>query len=169
MVLLCAVIIRKGLDNLVQEIAGAAAVGGRNGPDFAQAQGVEIVGVVHLFAGVHFVHAKDDRFLAAAQQVGDFRVIVRNARGGLAHEQDYIRLFDGDAHLPADGVFEDIVRVGRVAARIHYGEFPAAPFALAVMPVARDAGGFIYDCLPHAHQTVEQRALSYVRSPDYRY
>ena len=162
-------VLRQGFHYLVQEVAGAGAVGGRYGPHLTEAKGVEIKGIVHLFAGVHLVHAQDHRFFAPAEEIGYLCVVVRDAGGGFAHEQHYIGLLDGDAHLTADGVLKDVVAIGGVTARVHHGEFAAAPFTFAIMPVAGYPGGFVHNGLTHAHQTVEQRGFSYVRSPDYRY
>ena len=99
MVVLGRRILGQHADDLVQEVAGARAVGGGDAPHLAEAQAVEVVSVVHLLARIHLVHAKDDGLLAAAQQVRDFRIVVGDAGGGLAHEQDHVGLLHGDDHL----------------------------------------------------------------------
>ena len=151
------VVLREDLQDFVQQVSGAASVGGRYAPDFSKAQAIEVEGVIHLFPAVHLVHAEDDGLFGTAEKVCYLGIIVRDAGSGLAHEKDYIGLLDGDAHLATDGVLEDVIGIGGVAARVHHGEFPAAPFALAVMPVTRYSGGFVNNGLAHSHQAVEQR------------
>ena len=77
---------RKDADNLVQKVTGAGAVGGRYAPDLPQPKGVEVIGIVHLFAAVHLVDAHHHGLFAAAQKVRDLRIVVRDAGGGFAHE-----------------------------------------------------------------------------------
>ena len=167
-VLIGPVILRKYLEHLVQEVSRTGTVGGRYGPHFSEAQGVEIVRIVHLLPGIHLVHAEDDRLFGAPEKIRYLGIVVRDARGGFAHEEDHIGLLDGDGHLAADGVFKDVVRVGGVAARVHHGEFPAAPLAFAVMTVPGYTRRLIHNGLAHSHQAVEKGRLSHVRSPDYR-
>ena len=156
------IVLREDFDNFVEKVAGSGAVGCRYAPYFAQAQGVEVVGVVHFLATIDLINAQDDRLFAAAEKVGDFGVIVRDARCGFAHEQHHIGLLHGYHHLAADGVFEDIIGVGCISAGIDHGEFAAAPLAFAVMTVPRYACGLVHNCLAHSHQTVEQRGFAHV-------
>ena len=167
MVLFLRDVLRKHLDDLVQEVAGAGTVGRGDGPDLAEAQAVEVVRVVHLLTRVDLVHAQDDGFLGTAQEVRDLRVIIGDAGLRLAHEQDHIGLFHGDDHLAADSVLEDIVRIGRITAGVHHRELGAAPFALAVMAVAGHARRLIDDGLTHAHQAVEKGRFAHVRASNY--
>ena len=100
---------RKRLHHRVHEVAGAAAVGGGDAVHVAEAQAVELVGVVHLFAGIHLVHAQDYGLFAAAEHVGNSGVVVGHTGGGLHHEDDYVGLVDGDGHLAADCGFENVL------------------------------------------------------------
>ncbi len=109
MVVFGRIFLRKYTKDLVQKITGTGAVCGRNAPDLTQPKTVEVKGVVHLVAGIHLVHAKDYRLLAAPEDVGYLTVIVRNAGCGLAHEKDGIGLLYGYCHLTADGAFKDVV------------------------------------------------------------
>ena len=163
------VLLRGGLfrqlaQDLVQQVARSAAVGGGDAPDLAQAERIELVGVVLLLAGVHLVHGEDDRLLAAAQQVGDLGVVVSDPGGGFHHEEDHVGLVDGDDHLLADLLLEGVVRAGGPAAGVDDREFGAAPFAFAVMAVAGYARGLIDNGLAHADQPVEEGGLAHVRA-----
>ena len=157
-------LLRQELDDLVEQVARSAAVGRGDAPDLAEAQTVELVGIVHLFAGIDLVDAQDDRLLAAAQQVGDLGVVVGDAGGGFDHEEDHVGLVDGDDHLLADLFFEGVVRTGGPAAGVDDRELGAAPVAFAVMAVAGDARGLIDNGLAHADQPVEEGGLAHVRA-----
>ena len=169
MVLFLRDVLRKHLDDLVQEVAGAGTVGGGDGPDLAEAQAVEVVRIVHLLARIDLVHAQDDGFLGTAQEVRDLRVIIGDAGLRLAHEQDHVGLFHGNDHLAADGVLEDIVRIGRITAGVHHRELGAAPLALAVMAVSGHARGLVDNCLAHAYEPVEKGGFADIRPAHDRY
>ena len=162
-------LLRKQADDLVEQVSGTAAVGGGNAPDLAESQAVELIGVIHLLAGVDLVDAQDDRLAAAAQHVGDFGIVVGDAGGCLHHEQDDIGLIDGDDDLLADFFLERVVRSGRPSAGIHYGKLGSAPVTFAVMAVAGDARGLVDDGLTHPDQTVEEGGLAHIRASDDSY
>ena len=162
-------LLRKLAHHLVQQVAGAAAVGRRDAPHLAQAQRVELVRIVQFFAGIHFVHHQQDGLARTAQQVGDFGVVIGDARGGLDQEEHQVGLFDGDAHLLADFALEHIVGVGGPSAGVHYREFVTAPFAFAVVAVAGDARRLIDDGLPHAYKAVEQGGFPHIGATHDRY
>ena len=114
--------------------------------------------------------ADEDHLLrGAAQDVGHECVEVGDARRHLHQKEDHVGLVDGQHHLPADVVFEDIVRIDRVSARVDHGKFLAVPIGFAVMAVARRAGRGVHDGLTLSHQTVEKGAFAHVGAADYRY
>ena len=160
-------LVRQNPDDFIQQIAGAGAIGRRYAIDFTKAQRIELVGVEHLLAAVHFVHAEHDGLLRPTQHVCDLCVVVGHARRGLHHEQDHVGLIDGYLHLLADGALEDVLRVGGVTASVHDRELAAAPFAAAVVAVAGNARGVVHYRLAHSHQTVEQCTFADIRPADY--
>ena len=91
---------------------------------------------------------------------------ISAAGGRLDHEEHEVRLVDGDLDLRADGRLEDVVGVCGVAAGVHDGELPAAPFAAAVMAVAGHTGGVVNDGLPHADQAVEEGGFADIGPAD---
>ena len=160
---------RQGSHNCVQQFAGAAAVGGGDGIELSEAEAVELVGVVHLLAGVDLVHAKKNRLFAPPEHVGDAGIVVGYARGGLDHEDDYVGLIDGDSHLTAYGSLEHVLAANRVAAGVDHRKLAAVPVGASVMTVAGHARGVVHDCLSHSYQPVEEGGFTHVRPSYYRY
>ena len=159
----------KGLNNRVHEVAGAAAVGRGDAEHLAEAQAVELIGVVHLFAGIHLVYAQDNGLLAPAEHVRDSGVVVGHSGAGLHHEDDYVGFIDGNGHLTAYGGFENVFGTNCIAPGVNDREFPAVPVGPAVMAVAGHSGGVVDYCLPHAYETVEKGALAHVGAAYYGY
>ena len=150
--------------DFVEQVAGAAAGSGGNGHRVAKPQTVELIAVVHLVAGIHLVDSQDHGLAATAQDVGNLFVVVGDAGSSLDHEEHQIALLDGNQHLLADLALEHIFAVRSETARIDHRELVAAPFAFAVMAVARHARRFIDDGLADAHQPVEQSRFAHIRA-----
>ena len=151
------VIFRKLFHDSVQQVSGSASVGSRYAPDLAQSQGIELESVVNLLAGIHFVHCQHHRFAASAKHIGYFVVIVSDSSGSLHHKQHKVGLFNGQHHLFAYFLFEDVVGIGCISSGVHHRKFPSAPFCLAVVTISRDSGGFIDYGLTHSDKSVEKR------------
>ena len=113
-------ILRQFLEHLVQEVACSAAIGCRYAENFAETEAIELICVEHLFTGVHLVHGHDYRFAAPSEQVGDFRIVIGDARGGLHHEQYQIRFLNSDYYLFSDFFFENVIRTGSISTGIHH-------------------------------------------------
>ena len=105
-------VLRKQSDDFVEQVSGTAAVGRGYAPALAQAERVELIDVEHLLAGIHLVHAEHHRLAASPEDVGDFGVIVGDARGGLDHEEYHIGFVYSNDDLLADLILERIVRTG---------------------------------------------------------
>ena len=148
----------------VHQVARAASRHRRDAVGIAQPEGVELVRGVDLVVVVDLVADEDHPLRGAPQNVGHEHVQVGDARRDLHDEENYVRLVDGQQHLAADFILENIVRIDRVAARVDHGKFAAVPVALAVVAVARGAGRRIDDGLAFAHEAVEEGALADVRT-----
>ena len=153
------VFFRQEFDDGVEQVARSAAVGRGNAEDLFEAQGVELIDIVHLVAGIDLVDGEQDLLVAAPQDVGDFLVVIGDAGLGFHHKENEVGLFDGEHHLLADFFFEDVVAVAGVTTGVDNGKFVATPFAVAIMAVAGHAGRLIDDSLAHPDQTVEQGGL----------
>ncbi len=62
------------LDQAVQQVAGAEALGGRHGERLAETEGVEFVRQRQVVRAVDLVGGHEHRAVPAAQDVGDLRV-----------------------------------------------------------------------------------------------
>ena len=117
---------------------------------------------VHLVVVVDLVADQEHFLVAPAQDVGHECVEVGDARRDFHQEQDYIGFVDGQQHLTADFVLEDVFGVDRVAARVDDRKFAAVPVGFAVMAVAGRAGGRIDDGFAFADQSVEEGRFAHV-------
>ncbi len=157
---------RQRFQNGVHQVARAASRHGADAVGVAQAQRIEFVRRVHLVVVVDLVADQEHFLVAPAQDVGHERVEVGDACRDFHQEQDYIGFVDGQQHLTADFVLEDVFGVDRVAARVDDREFLAVPVGLAVVAVARGAGRRVHDGFALADQPVEKGALAHVRASD---
>ena len=130
---------------------------------------MEFIHAVLLLCTVHLVDGQQHRLLAAPQDICYLGVEIGDAGSHLNHKDYQIALFYCDENLAADGTFENVIAVHGETACVHHAEFVAAPFALAVVTVARHARDIVHDGLPHPHQTVEEGAFADIRPTYYRY
>ena len=157
------------LEDNVEEVAGAGAIGRRDFDGSSEAEGVELGGVEMGVADIILVGNDDHRLLRAAQDGSHLVVEVGDAGGRIDHEEDYISLFDGDMHLLIDLLFEDIIGIDHPAAGVDDRELAALPVDLAILAVACGAGSVIDDGAACLRQTVEEGRLPYIGSPYYCY
>ena len=75
------------LDEPVEQVAGAEALGGGDGDRLAQPEAVEVVGEREVARRVDLVRGEHDRQVAAAQHVGDLLVARPQPGAGVDHEQ----------------------------------------------------------------------------------
>ena len=155
-------------DDDVEQVAGTVAVGGGDAEGVAQAEGVELGCAILLLGAVGLVGGKDDGGLRAAQDVGHLLVEVGDAVLDIDHEEHHVGFLDGDEHLLADLLLEDVVGVDHPAAGIDDGELASAPFALAVLAVAGGARFLGHNGMTCFRQPVKQGRFAHIGPPNYR-
>ena len=79
-------ICRQTTHDFVQKVSGAASVCGRYAPDFTEPERIELESVVNLLSGVHLIDCEYHWLSAAAQHVGNFRIVVCDSGGSLDHK-----------------------------------------------------------------------------------
>ena len=144
------------IHQLVEQIAGPMAMGGRDGPGVAQAQAVEFVDVVHIAGIVHLVDDQQHRRLALAQDAGDFFVVGVDAGLAIDQEQDDIAFLGRSEGLVADGALEAVVIAHFDTASIDEGEVHAVPVGFVVRTVARDTAHFVHDRVVSLRDSVHE-------------
>ena len=90
------------LDDAVEQVPGAKALGGGHGQRLAQAEAMELGGQRQLGDAVALVGGDDARQRGAAQQVGDLLIARTHARAGVDHEHGHLRVGQARARLLAD-------------------------------------------------------------------
>ena len=149
----------------VEQVARAVAVDGGNGDWVAQSQVVELVKIgVDLTGGVHLIDRQHDRLAAAQQHIGDLLVGSRQAGLHIRQENDDVRVANGDLRLLAHERQNLVVRARFDTAGIHQRKFAAAPLALAVDAVARDARRIFNDGEPLADELIKEHGLAHIGS-----
>ena len=100
------------------------------------------------------------------QQAGDVVVAADDAGLRIDDEDHHVRLADGQLRLRAR-LRHDIVDVAGIdAARIDDGEPPSEPLDRRIEAIASHAGGFLDDGEAAAEQSIEQRRLTHVGTPN---
>ena len=171
LVLVDAVVFGQGLDDEVEKVAGAVAVGGRDGHRLAAAQGVEVPQVLVVAGGVVLlVHTQEDGLVDLAHDAGDLLVLVGDANGTVDQEDDDVGLLAGDEGLLADARRKDVLGFdGLDAAGVDELEGAAVPVGVVVRAVAGDAARLVDDGLAGLAKTVDERRLADVRTADNSY
>ncbi len=153
--------------DLIEQVAGAVAVGGRDGARLTEAQGVEVPEGLLVGGVIELVGYEEDGLAGAAQDARDRLVLLGDARGGVDDEHDDIGLLAGRLGLLADVAGEGVVgAAGLDAARVDEREVDAVPVGLVVAAVARDAAALVDDGFLLLCYAVHQRGLADVRAAD---
>jgi len=134
----------------------------------AEAQAVEIGEPPLLRRGLDLVRRQHDGPTAAPEDPRDLEVERGGAVARVDDEQDEVRLLDRGEHLPAHALDQGLLGRGIEAAGVDHGRLPALEADATVEPVARHARSIADERLPPADQTVEERRLADVRTPDDR-
>ena len=122
------------------------SVNGGNGNGIAKTEVVKLVKVgIDLAGGVHFIDCQNDGLSASQQHVGDLLVGGGESRLDVGEEHDDIRMGNGDLRLLAHKGQYLVVRARLDTAGIDEAELSAAPFALAIDAVARNARRVLHD------------------------
>ena len=127
--------------DVVEQVARAVAVQGRERRGLTDAEGIELPDAVILAIGVvELVHQQKDRLVAALEHAGDRLVLLGDAGAAVDHKQDDGGFLGGGERLVADGRGEDVIALERLdAARVDDGELAAVPIGRVIRAVARDA------------------------------
>ncbi|MEJ7697751.1 MAG: hypothetical protein WKF78_14315 [Candidatus Limnocylindrales bacterium] len=157
---------REGPHDGVQQVSRAPTVRGRDGVRLVPAEGVEFRALEFTLVVVRLVDGDDDRRGRAPQEGRRLVVRRREPRGGIDHEQDDIRLADGQAGLLLHACLDRIVGIRLQAARVHDDEPAAVPLRVTVQAVTGRPGTVLHDRLARAEDPVEERALADVRPTD---
>ena len=157
---------RQGPHDRVEQVAGPAAVRRRDGVDLVPAERVELHALELALLVVGLVDGHDHRCRGTAEQVGGLRVRRRHAGGRIDHEDDDVRLVDGEARLFLDARLDRIVGIDLEPAGVHDDEPAAVPLGVAVEAVASRPRTVLDDRRPMADDAVEERALADVGPTD---
>ena len=155
--------------DFVHQVARAAAAHRADAVGFSQSQRIKFVRGVDQVVVIDLVADQQHFFRSAPQDVGHHLIEIRDARIDFDQEQDDVRLFDGEHHLTADVVFENVVRIDRIAAGVDHRKFTSVPVGFTVMAVACRACRRIDDGFALSDQAVEQCAFAHVRASYDRY
>ena len=154
--------------DVVEQVARAVAVQGRERRGLADAERIELPDVVILAIGVvELVHQQKDRLVAALEHAGDRLVLLGDAGAAVDHKQDDGGFLGGGERLVADGRGKDVIALERLdAARVDDGELAAVPIGRVIRAVARDAAGLVDDGVRGLGQAVDERGLAHVGASD---
>ena len=154
--------------DVVEQVARAMAVQGRERRGLTDAERIELPDVVVLAIGVvELVHQQKDRLVGALEHAGDRLVLLGDAGAAVDHKQDDGGFLGGGEGLVADGRGKDVIALERLdAARVDDGELAAVPIGRVIRAVARDAAGLVDDGVRGLGQAVDERGLAHVGASD---
>ena len=112
--------------------------------------------LVYQIVVVHLVAYHDNLLARTTQHVGHHHIEVCDARLNLNHEEDKVGFVDGQHHLTADVILENIVGIDGITSRVDNRKLLAVPVGFAVVAVACGARSLIDNGLTMANQTVEE-------------
>ena len=160
--------LRKQGHDIVEQVARAVTVQGRERRGLADAEGIELPDAVVFAIGVvELVHQQKDRLVAALEHAGDRLVLLGDAGAAIDHKQNDGCFLGGSKGLVADGRGKDVVALERLdAARVDDGELTAVPVGRVIRAVARDAAGLVDDGVRGLGQAVNERGLAHVGASD---
>lgn len=145
------------LQDDVEQVARAATRDCAHADRVAQSQLVKLGSLVRSSAIVYLVGHEQDGHACAAQDLCHILVPVRDARLVVHHEEHQVGLVRGYAHLLADGVLEDVVRLDDPASCIDKRKLAPVPETFAILAVAGGACRLAHDGAAAIGETVEKR------------
>ena len=155
---------REMLQAGIEQVARAVAVHGGHGDRVAEAEGVKLIDAgVDRAGGVHLVDGQHNGLFRAQEHIGHFLIGGGDAGANLGDEHDDVGRVDGELRLLAHEEQDLIVGARLDAAGIDDIERAAAPLALGIEPVARDAGRVLHDGQAAAAELIEEHGLADVR------
>ena len=160
------VLVRKGLNHGIQQIGNAPPVGGRNGKEDIETQGVEFVRGRLLLVAIDLIDRKKNRRVTPPQQIN--RLGIRRIHAFLAIKQknNPVGFRNGQTRLLLHPSDDSLFFAQVDTAGIHQQKRAAPPFHLGKITIPRHARCIVHNGLAPATQTVEQRRLAHIRSPD---
>ena len=157
---------REQLHEPVQQVAGAEALGGRDGHRVAEPEPVEVVGEREVARRVDLVRHEHDGHVAPAQEVGDLLVARPHAGARVDDEHRHLRVGQRGARLVLDRDGERVLVVEVHAAGVDQRERAPVPVGLELLAVARDPRPLVHDRLARLGEAVDQRRLAHVGVAD---
>ncbi len=156
--------------NHVEQVARAASAQGRDAVGVAQAQPVELGGVVLLVVVIGLVGHQDDGQLRAPQDGGHLHIQVGHAVLHVDQEEHHVGgFFDGDKHLFADfflKISSELTTHPPVSTTENSCPFHSL---FPILAVAGRSGFIVHNRLPCAGQPIKERRLSHIGTSDNRY
>ena len=148
----------------VEQVARAVAVYGGDGDRVAEAERVKLIDAgIDRAGGIHFVDGQHDGLFRAQEHIGHFLIGGGDAGADLGDEHDDVGRVNGELCLLAHEQQNFIIGARLDAAGIDDVERAAAPLALGIEPVARDAGRVLDNGQAAAAELIEEHGLADVR------
>ena len=155
---------RKMLQAGVEQVARAVTVHGGDGDRIAEAEGVKLIDAgIDRAGGVHLVDGQHNGLFRAQEHIGHLLIGGGHAGADLGDEHDDVGRVDGKLRLLAHEQQDLIVGARLDAAGVDDVERAAAPLALGIEPVARDAGRVLNDGQAAAAELIEEHGLADIR------
>ena len=126
--------LRKQGHDIVEQVARAMTMQGRERRGLTDAERIELPDAVVLAIGVvELVHQQKDRLVAALEHASDRLVLLGDAGAAIDHKQDDGGFLGGGERLVADGRGKDVVALERLdTARVDDGELAAVPIGRVI-------------------------------------
>ena len=148
----------------IEQVARAVAVHGGDGDRVAEAEGVKLIDAgIDRAGGVHLVDGQHNGLFRAQEHIGHLLIGGGHAGANLGDEHDDVGRVDGKLRLLAHEQQDLIVGARLDAAGVDDVERAAAPLALGIEPVARDAGRVLNDGQAAAAELIEEHGLADIR------
>lgn len=152
-------------EHLLHERQYAVAMRGRDTDRLAHAELVELSGVLGG-QPLALVHREINRALASAQTLHDSFIVRRQTRAGVSDENHHIGFGNGGLGLIGHFAHDAFGLDGLKAARIHHDVGTGAHATLTVLTISGQAREISHDRVAAAGQTVKERRLADIRTPD---
>jgi len=141
------VLLRRGLDDPVEQIADAQALRGGHGDGVAEAERVKFRGQRLICRGVDLVGRHHDRERPPAQQIRHLTVAGPESGSGIDHEHHHRRVSQRRTRLGLDLAGELVAVVEVNAARVDQRQGPPVPVRLELLAVPGDPCALVDDRL----------------------
>ncbi len=160
---------RRDLRDAVEHVAGAEAVGRRDGEGLAEAEAVELGGHVLVCGPVDLVGDDEHGHVGAAQRRGELGVARPHAGACVDDEHHGVGVGDRLAGLALDRARQRVVGLEVHAPRVDELEAGPVPLGVEGLAVAGHTGLGRDDRLAPSREAVRERALADVGEADDRY